>query len=342
MSKMKVLRQSAPPALIAMLFLTLSVAAAPRIQLDPPVLELGRMAQNEVTEWDVLVHNLGDETLEIFELSTSCPCTFPEIIDERIEPGATGRIHVTFQSKTFQGDVRKVIEVYSNDIDKSYVEIDINVFVEAQIYVEPDDRKLDFGDVNYGSTPALFADFQSGEGEALEITILEHSETLFECKTLPGENGDDSSRRLSVSLKADASVGPIREIIRVGTNAPGATEIDLEIFGRVEAELMADPERLNFRVVAPGSSLSRELTLRSAGSVFSVTSAEVDLQGLEVEILDAGPGREIKLRVHGSALTIDDEAVTKSRGRLKGKIRIATDHPTQPELEVVLLYMLRV
>ncbi len=339
---MKSLRRSAHPALMAMLLLALTAGAAPRIQLDPPVLELGRMAQNEVTEWDVLVRNLGDETLEIFELSTSCPCTFPEIMDERIESGETGRIHVTFQSKTYQGDVRKVIEVYSNDPDKSYLEIGINVFVEAPVFVEPDDRKLDFGEVSNGSTPTLHADFRAGENETLEISILNHDETLFECEVLPGDDGKASTRRLSVSLKTDAPAGPVREIIRVGTNAPGAPEIDLEIFGRVEAELTADPERLNFRMIAPGSELSRELTLRSADAAFSVTSAEIDLPGMEVEILEAGPSREIRLRIHGKALSRDDEAVTKSRGRMKGKLRIATDHPTQSELEVVVLYMLRI
>ncbi len=324
---------------VALMFSSVTAMAGPRMELDPKVLNLGTMAQHEVLEREVMVRNLGDETLEIYELSTTCPCTFPEIVDEIIEPGATGRIHVTFQSKTYQGDVRKIIEVYSNDSEDSYGEIGIQVYVEAPVFVEPDDRKLDFGDVSHGGNPKVEAAFRSGGGEALSIEVLEHNASLFDCETLAGEDG---GARLAVKLKSEAPAGPFREIIRVGTSAAGAEEIDLEIFGRVEAELMAEPDRLNFRMVAPGAELSREIVLRSGGAPFSVTSASIDLAGLEVEILDGGTGQEARLRVHGKALGKDDEAATKSRGRLKGHLKISTDHPAQPELEVVVLYMLRI
>ncbi len=313
--------------------------AGPRMELDPKVLKLGTMGQHEVVERDVIVRNLGDETLEIYELSTTCPCTFPEIVDEVIEPGGTGRIHVTFQTKTYQGDVHKIIEVYSNDAEESYGEIGIQVYVEAPVFVDPDDRKLDFGDVSYGNDPAVEASFRSGGGEALAIEVLDHNSSLFDCET---HADGDGGARLIVKLRTDAPAGTIREIIRVGTDAAGADEIDLEVFGRVEAELMAEPDRLNFRMVAPEAELTREILLRSAGAPFSVTAASIDLAGLEVEILDAGPGQEARLRVHGRALGKDDEAAAKSRGRLKGKVKISTDHPAQPVLEVVVLYMLRI
>lgn len=326
---------------LAISLLALSASAAPQIQLEPRILELGKMQQNQVLERDIMVRNTGDEALEIYELSTSCPCTFPEIIDEVIEPGETGLIHVTFQSKTYQGDVHKVIEVYSNVPDGSYSEIGIRVYVEAPVFVHPDDRKLDFGDVSNGSTPTTYASFLSDE-EELEIEVLEMNEALFDCEVLAAEDGDDSAKRLALSLKADALAGPFREIIRVGSSAAGASEIDLEVFGRIESELMADPDRVNFRMVAPGSELSHDLIIRSAGQAFTLTAASIDLAGLNVEILDAGPGKEARLKIVGKALGKDSEAATKSRGRLKGKVKISTDHPSQGELEVVVLYMLRI
>jgi len=327
--------------LLAISLLGLSASAAPRIQLDPMVLDLGKMQQNQVVEHDILVHNTGDEALEIYELSTTCPCTFPEIIDEVIEPGETGLIHLTFQSKTYQGDVHKVVEIYSNVPGESYHEIGIRVYVEAPVFVHPDDRKLDFGDVSNGSTPTSYASFLSDEDE-LEVEVLEINEALFDHEVLAAEDGNDSAKRLAVTLRADALSGPFREIIRVGSSAAGASEIDLEIIGRVESELMADPARVNFRMVAPGSELSQDLEIRSAGQAFTVTEASIDLAGLSVEILDAGPGNVAKLRIAGNALSKDSEAVTKSRGRLKGKVRISTDHPAQGELEVIVLYMLRI
>jgi hypothetical protein len=213
--------------------------------------------------------------------------------------------------------------------------------VEAPVFVHPDDRKLDFGDVSNGSTPTTYASFLSDE-EELEIEVLEMNEALFDCEVLAAEDGDDSAKRLALSLKADALAGPFREIIRVGSSAAGASEIDLEVFGRIESELMADPDRVNFRMVAPGSELSHDLIIRSAGQAFTLTAASIDLAGLNVEILDAGPGKEARLKIVGKALGKDSEAATKSRGRLKGKVKISTDHPSQGELEVVVLYMLRI
>jgi len=324
------------------LLCALPALAAPVIQVEPDPLHLGRMKQNEVLERDLRVLNRGDEPLAIVEVGTNCPCTFPEIIDGTIPPGGEGRIHVVFQSKTYQGDVEKFVEIYSNDPERSYIELPLQVFVDAPVYVTPDDRKLDFGEVRNGETPSLTVDFRATEGEALELSMLDFNDALFTYETRTTTAGDPMRANLVLSLRPDCPPGSFREIVRVASNASGAGTIDLEIFGKVESELMADPDRLNFRMVAPGAPLEKQLVLRSAGAPFSVISAEVDLAGLEVSILDGGPGQTASLSLSGHALAEDDELVRSQRGRMKGRIRILTDHPTQPELEVIILYMLRI
>ena len=311
-----------------------SALAGPRILMSPSSLDLGDMEQNQVREVAVTLSNAGDQDLEISEIFSECPCTLPTLESDLLAPGQSTQLRVSFHSDDMQGEVHKLIEVYSNDPENSFLELHISVEVLAPVWVEPADRKLDFGEVPAAGA-TLAASFRAEGLESLELSLDEYDAHRFGCEILPGEDGQT---RLEVCVLPGAEAGPFKEIIRLGTNAPGAPVIDLEAFGTVTAALVAEPALLNFRFVKPGDELLREIrVLDSSGELdFQVTGAEIDLPGLEAEVKGS------LVHLSGAALGADHPLARSTRGRLKGELRIFTDHPAQPELKVKVMYMMRI
>ncbi|MDP6669657.1 MAG: DUF1573 domain-containing protein [Candidatus Krumholzibacteria bacterium] len=323
---------------LALLILPATLFAAPQIRLEPPLLQLGEIGQQEVFEREVLVLNLGDETLRIDEVSTSCPCTYPEMPEREIAPGGSALLTITFSSKDYQGEIDKIVEIASNDPERSLIEFPVRAFIAAPIMVDPADRHLNFGRVKNGSAPSLTARF---EAEAsLEIRILESPEELLLASVKPGNQALNAE--LEVQLRPDIPAGAFRGLIRLETNAEKMKEIDIEISGLVEAELMADPLRVNFRMVKPGQTLEKTLQIKSSGRKFRVLSAQIDLPGLEAELLSDTASLKQGIRIYGKSLAKDDPGAKKKRGRMRGALKIHTDHPDQPEIKVDVLYMMRI
>lgn len=314
------------------------VCAAPRILVAPTSLDVGSLGQNEVREASVLIRNAGDEPLEISELFSSCPCTLPRLGSDLIAPGGSAEMIVSFHSKDMQGEIHKTIEIYSNDPEHSYLEVHVSARVLAPVLVEPSDRKLDFGDVPAAGAERI-ASFRAEELEILELSLEDYDSACFECSLRPDPEGDVRSVQLSVKVLAGAEPGPFKGVIRLKTNVPGAPVIDLEAFGTVTAQLVAEPALINFRFVQPGQQLEREVSVldSSGGSDFRLTGVEIDLPGFTAEWVEG----ESLVRISGQALGTDHSLARESRGRIKGDLRIFTDHAGQPELKVKVMYMLR-
>lgn len=63
---------------------------------------------------DFIFTNTGKEPLVIYSATAQCGCTKPSFPDEPIMPGKSGKIHVSFNPKTFSGAFRKSITIRSN------------------------------------------------------------------------------------------------------------------------------------------------------------------------------------------------------------------------------------
>jgi hypothetical protein len=323
-----------------LLLIPLPVLAAPEIVLDTLRIEFGRVPQHQVYAREIRIDNRGDEPLLITEVYTSCSCTEVSLRSETVEPGGHTVLDVTFHSRDLSGENNKTVDISSNDPERSFIELPLLAYVAAPIIVTPSDRTLDFGKVARGESPRLEATLTVEERESLALAIESLDASRFEAEILPGDT--PRQLRLSLGLKPDAVAGPFRKVLRLSTDDPRLPGIDFELSGTVLGELGAKPSRLNFRFLRPGQEMAKELSVSAAsGLEFRVTGGEVDLPGLAVEVLDDGAGGVARLRVSGRALAADDPLATANQGRVKGSLRIFTNRPEEPELQVDLLYMLR-
>lgn len=74
--------------------------------------DYGQIEQESDGTWSFAFKNLGDRAIVINRVRSSCGCTVPEWPREPIEPGASGKITVKYNTAT-TGTFLKSVTVYS-------------------------------------------------------------------------------------------------------------------------------------------------------------------------------------------------------------------------------------
>ena len=84
------------------------------IQFDKTEFDFGKILQGEVVSYTFHFTNAGTAPLIITSVEKSCGCTASEFSKEPIEPGKTGDIKITYDSKGHHGTQSKVLIVNAN------------------------------------------------------------------------------------------------------------------------------------------------------------------------------------------------------------------------------------
>jgi hypothetical protein len=87
--------------------------------LDSTFKDLGKVKKGQEVEISYRFKNTGTKNLIIAGVSASCGCTIPEKPERPIPAGEEDVIKAKFNSKNFQGEVRKDIFVTANTTTKS-------------------------------------------------------------------------------------------------------------------------------------------------------------------------------------------------------------------------------
>jgi hypothetical protein len=108
-------------------------AGRPQISITENNLNLGEVVNGEVITHEVTVQNGGQADLVIASISTSCGCTKATLEPMTIPPGASGTLHIEFDSGAHGPDLTGVlirqIFVASNDPQQPemVVELEANI-----------------------------------------------------------------------------------------------------------------------------------------------------------------------------------------------------------------------
>ena len=121
----------------------LALAAAPKGRPDGPAArfettshDFGTLAADAKVDHRWIIHNDGNEPLEIVNTFPSCGCTASLIETKAIPPGQTGTLLVTFDAAGQNGSVRKTISVVTNDPVKPRT----NLAITAKVLAPPNPR----------------------------------------------------------------------------------------------------------------------------------------------------------------------------------------------------------
>jgi hypothetical protein len=159
--------------LLALGGITAFAGKQPKIVFKEDSHDFGKVKQGSNLTYEFVFKNDGDDLLTIKNVETSCGCTAALVSNKKVEPGKTGKIKVSLDTKGYAGEVVKFIYVASDDP----VQPKIQLKITAAINLPPQPR-IDFD--RYNIDAGLLV-----EGDSLEATVVVRNkgelELKFEC-----------------------------------------------------------------------------------------------------------------------------------------------------------------
>jgi hypothetical protein len=296
--------------------------AGPVVRLDPPSLDFGTLAQGEIREVQVAIHNDGTQTLAIQKIESDCGCTVAQAPDSLIAPGGVTQLHVSFQTRTFSGGVVKNIFLTTNDPASPRATLTLKAFVRAQVSIRP--ASVDFGAVAAGETRRETVTIKAAAADTLRILGLEFPAELMTTTTERTTAGDSVTVTLHLDLRPDAPRGPFRATGVVRTNLK-SDKLTVHLTGQVHGFFRVEPGAVSLGQVRQGATKTATITLTgTASGARRVTGATCTAPCLAAEVVEREPGRAYEVRV-----TLLSGAPA---GKVTENLTIETDDPAQPRI----------
>jgi len=91
------------------------LAKAPQLKLAASTVEYGTLKQNVAVLREVEIFNTGKSTLEIRSVQGNCTCIKTEVEKQKLKPGESTKLSVSFNPQDRKGTQTKSVTIYSND-----------------------------------------------------------------------------------------------------------------------------------------------------------------------------------------------------------------------------------
>lgn len=319
-------------SLAALVFaLAAAAQAQPRATVRESVFDFGVVPRGDSAEHTFRIANEGDESLEIVEVKPTCGCTIVDY-DRRIEPGASGKLVATINTKGLRGAIAKSIEIYTNDSRNPQIDLVLKANVLAYVEATPGYSRF-LTVLGQGADPIQQTIYSDEPGELIVTGVrspypfikVKFSEATDE-QRLEGKEGRQWV--VETRISRDAPEGGFADFVLLTLDHPRLQRLKLPVSGFVRPVVAVLPRVADFgRKELKSKPQVAILEVKNLGKP-NVTLGEVesDVAGLtpEVEIVDEG--RLFKLR-----LTLDP---SMPKGDFRGTLTIPTSSALQPVVEV--------
>jgi hypothetical protein len=95
----------------------------PKLSLDKPEVDLGKMYGGEKKKGKIVLKNIGNDTLRIFSVQPSCGCTTVKQPKGFLLPGQSDDVELEFNSAGYRGKVEKHVSITTNDPTSQFMTV---------------------------------------------------------------------------------------------------------------------------------------------------------------------------------------------------------------------------
>lgn len=231
--------------LIAFLLVSIIKAQSvgPKIYSLEKQFDFGQIVEGSIVTHEFEIVNNGDAELHLIKVASSCGCTVAKPSVEKLMPGESSMIRVTFNAANRSGLQKKYINVFTNDRQNTRYRLSITATVvsredkdakpeeAAKIIVA--ETQHDFGTVEEGTILTFDLGIRSAGNTPLIITDVQKScgctaTLLNKDKLEPGESGN-----IEVELNTRGMVGHKSRTIAIKSNDPYNKRVVVTLFVNV-------------------------------------------------------------------------------------------------------------
>ncbi len=206
--------------------------------------DFGQIVEGSIVVHEFEVINNGDSELYLIKVSSTCGCTVAKPSKEKLQPGESAKIKVTFNSASRSGRQKKYINVFTNDKENTRYRLAIfaNVVSKENMNKKPEDaprisldeNQHNFGIVEEGTVLTFDLGIKSIGKEILIITDVQKScgctaVLLSKDKLEPGESGS-----IKIELDTKGMRGKKSRTIAITSNDPYNPRMVVTLFVEVK------------------------------------------------------------------------------------------------------------
>jgi hypothetical protein len=274
----------------------------------------GTVAKGSKTEYRFVFRNIYEEDVHVVGVRTSCGCTSPTVTKRDLKTHETAEVVAAFNTRTFQGQHGATLTV---TFDKPfYAELQLRVAGNIRGDVTFDPPFVDLGSVDLGKGAERQVRVTRLGSAPWEIKDVRSANPNFEVSlSRPTREGGRTIYDLTTRLKPGAPAGYVKGQLILVTNDPRATQIPMDVEGRVVAEVTVSPQLLALGSVPAGETVTKNVVIR-ANREFKITGVFCSDGCLTCE------PKATPARVHILPVTFQAGDMV---GKVERELRIATD-----------------
>lgn len=181
------------------------------------------------------IKNIGQDTLIIVKVRTTCGCTTAPLSKQRIAPNQTADMKVIFNpTKIVVGETTKKVQVISNDPANPFAEVQFTAKIgKSNSLVKLTPPGINFDTVSQGTEDVRALTIENISGEKLSIKLIEgpgeNIDLDLESKSLkPGE-----SIQITLKLKKEAISGNLHTSMTLDFEDSKIARVSIPIHGVV-------------------------------------------------------------------------------------------------------------
>ena len=307
----------------------------PQAVVMQPIVDLGEVTYGESRSLEFVIRNTGNDVLRIHAAKSQCACAVIDFTPE-VAPGADGKVDVRFDAALSGGPSAIPIEVVSNDPSSPTLQLTIKADIRYFVGAEP-------GYVRYTVVQDFDADstvkqtLWAMDGSPMHVTKVETPfdfiETSFhetKPEDAPAAAAGKPTWQVETRISPKAPIGPIRGFMTIHVDHPKQKVIKLPINGFVRPMFAVNPPTADWGEITLTDKAGRAnlLVKNFASESVAITGAESSVPGITAEISEVEAGRQ-----YWVVLTY---APDMAKGKFSGVIRIKTESPKKPVIEVPL------
>jgi len=215
----------------------------PIIFFENPDFNFGKIYKGKKVEHIFKFENRGNDTLKIKRIKPSCGCTAVILTNNTIPPGKTGEIKATFKSGAFRGNIKKSINVLSNDPDTRNHKLTISGKVIEEISIKPENINFCTINVDKQSERTVTVTVKSRSDPDFIIKKITSSKPFVDASIKDVNNGEHI---INVLFKGYHKIGRFSGKILLETNSTKQQKISIPFSGEIAGDISTYPKKIYF------------------------------------------------------------------------------------------------
>jgi len=301
----------------------------PNLFVENPVFDFGQAKDKKIIKHTFILKNVGDETLLISDVSTSCGCTTAGDFEAEVAAGGETELPVTFDPTSFGGEIHKLVIVKSNDPERPETYLRIQGHIWEPVELLPTLMSFKVSSSTTELKPQSFRLINNLE-KPLDPKIKRQSSQLAKIEILEVDTG----KEYKILVQPVGPFGKKTEqmSLTIDTGMQEPSEVTAQIVIIYEPDILLLPSKIRLSKDVQSDDGYAVTILNRKNTTLKLSPKPLNIPGMTMSIQEVHSGRLYKL-----LLKVADSLSAPENSDGFGAIQIETNNEDLPLLTIPIV-----